>query len=217
MRQFWTREEDDVLRDLARRGVSLIDEMHRLPGRTHAAARQHAWRALKLRLREDAWTAREHAILRRIYSSDEAVKHGVGRLLPHRTYSAAKQEAARLGIVNQDVDRVYGRSLIFYRAERALAGGRMASIRELAAELNASISATKRALLKQHGKRTRIGDYGHTASGGLEALWTLGSAPDVARPAPKAPAVVSRHTRARARVRSGRFDPFATLRQQIAA
>ncbi|CAB3783193.1 hypothetical protein LMG28688_01598 [Paraburkholderia caffeinitolerans] len=217
MRQFWTSEEDDVLRDVARRGVGLIGEMHRLPGRTHSAARQHAWAALKLKLGGRVWTDDERETLRRIYASDESVKHAVGRLLPGRTYSMAKQEAVRLDIASGKVRRVYGYSLIFYRAERLLADGRKVSVKQLAAELGSSISATKRALKRQHGVRTRVGDYGRLSNGHWEDLWMLGSGPDAPRPPRRTAAQVCRLKRARAKVREGRIDPFATLRQQIAA
>lgn len=217
VRRLWTKAEDDVLRDVARRGVPLIGEMHRLPGRTWAGARQHASSHLKLRLAQRTWTDAEHEILKQIYASDESVKHAVARLLPSRTYGMAKQEAAKLGIVNQDVQRVYGYSLIFYRAERLLADGRKASVKELAAELGASISATERALQKQRGTRARVGDYGRLSNGGLENLWMLGCGPDAPRPARKTSAEACRIKRARAKVRTGRIDPFATLRQQVAA
>lgn len=217
MRRLWTEAEDDVLRDVARRGVPLIDEMHRLPGRTWAGARQHAWSHLKLRLAARKWTDEEHAILRQIYASDESVKHGVARLLSTRTYSQAKQEAVKIGLANLGIRRVYGYSSIFYRIERALAEGRKASVKELAAELGVSISQTGRALNKQRGTRVRVGGYGRLSNGGLEDLWMLGAGPDEPRPARKTATAACRAKRARAKVRAGRFDPFSTLRQQIAA
>lgn len=218
MRRLWSEEEDDVIRDVARRGLSLIDEMHRLPGRTWAGARQHAWSHLKLRLSvQRAWSDDEHAILRQIYASDESVKHGCARLLKSRTYNQAKQEAAKIGLANQGVHRVYGYSSIFYRIERALAEDRAASVKELAAELGVSIAATGRALNKQRGARARVGDYGRISNGGLEDLWVLGSGPDAPRPPRKTSTAACRTKRARAKVRAGRFDPFSTLRQQIAA
>ncbi|QGZ56735.1 hypothetical protein [Paraburkholderia acidiphila] len=217
MRKLWTEAEDDVLRDVARRGVPLIDEMHRLPGRTHAGARQHAWNYLKLRLGRHAWTEEEHAVLRQIYASDESVKRGVARLLPSRTYNQAKQESAKIGLANQGVQRTYGYSSIFYRIERALADGRAASVKQLAGELGVSISAVGRALNKQRGTRARVGDYGRLSNGGLEDLWMLGAGPDAPRPPRKTSSEACRTKRARAKVRAGRFDPFSTLRQQIAA
>ncbi|WP_321896014.1 hypothetical protein [Paraburkholderia heleia] len=217
MRRLWSDDEDDVLRDVARRGVLLIDEMHRLPGRTYCAARQHAWSHLKLRLGRRTWSEEEYAILRQIYASDESVKRGVARLLPSRTYNQAKQEAAKIGLANLGVQRVYGYSSIFYRIERVLADGRKASVKQLAAELGVSISAVGRALNKQRGSRARVGDYGRLSNGGLEDLWVLGAGPDAPRPPRKTSSEACRGKRARAKVRAGRFDPFATLRQQVAA
>ncbi|WP_154677980.1 hypothetical protein [Paraburkholderia nodosa] len=217
MRRLWSEAEDDVLRDVARRGVPLIDEMHRLPGRTHAGARQHAWSYLKLRLGQRPWTDEDREILKQIYASDESVKHGVARRLPHRTYNQAKQEAAKRGFANPDVRRVYGYSSIFYRIERVLGDGRNASVKQLALELDVSISAVGRALNKQRGTRARVGDYGRLSNGGLEDLWALGAGSDAPRPPRKTSSEACRVKRHRAKVRAGRFDPFATLRQQVAA
>ncbi|MBB6320570.1 hypothetical protein [Paraburkholderia tropica] len=217
VRSLWTPQEDEILRDVARRGMALIDEMHRLPGRTHAGARQHAWKYLKLRLGQRTWTEEEREILKQIYASDESVKHGVARLLPNRTYNQAKQEAAKRGFSNPAARRVYGYSSIFYRVEHVLADGQKASIKQLAFELDVSISAVARALNKQRGARAHVGDYARLSNGGLEDLWMLGAGPDAPRPPRRSSSQACRVKRHRAKVRAGRIDPFATLVRQVVA
>jgi hypothetical protein len=214
----WSLDEDNTLRDIAREKLVLLTQMHRLPGRTYYGSLKHA-NEIGISFRADNWSKREQATLRRIYKSPESIKHAVARLLPKRTYAAAKDEALRLGIAGKK-DRPksgYGYSALFKRIEAALDCARMATVEELATELDASLNGIYRALTNRRGDRVRVADWLRASNGGLVAAWALGSGPDAERPARKTPAQACREYRARERTRRGGFNPFAGLIQQVAA
>jgi hypothetical protein len=216
----WSPLEDAILLGISKRGETLVAQVHRLPGRSYDGAKKRA-SELGITFRATPWTERERAILRRIYKSDESVKHAVARLLKNRTYAMAKSEAQQLGISGTKGERrVYGYSAIFRGVERLLAGGRMESMTVLAEELGVTVSGVRSAILRQHGKRIRIGDYRRVNGGGLADLWVLGSGPDAQRPPRKTPSEACRSYRQRLRIRDGAFNPFAglgNLPQQVSA
>ncbi|MGF6643133.1 hypothetical protein [Paraburkholderia sp. GAS82] len=216
----WDELEDAILLEISKRRHVLLDEMHRLPGRTYNGARKRA-SVLEITFRVKPWSDRERLILRRIYRSDDSIKAAVARLLPDRTYVMAKSEAQRLGISGSKPSRKgYGYSTIFRGIERLLAGGRMESMNCLASELGVTVCGVRSAIKHQHGKRIRVGDYRRVNGGGFAKLWVLGAGPDAPRPARKSAKDACRSYRERQRIRSGDINPFAGLMtspQQVSA
>jgi hypothetical protein len=206
----WSEDEDAVLAELSRNRLRLSEHMHRLPGRTYYGARKHA-DLLQLTFRNGAWTRAEQAALRKIYRSNESVKHAVARLLPGRTYTMAKAEARRLGITGAKRKREYGYSAIFRGVERLLKGGKRMTISELAASLGVSICGVRGAVEKQHGKRIRVVEYPRVNGGSRTRRWALGAGPDELRPRRKTAKEACSEYRARQRIRAGAVNPFATM------
>lgn len=215
----WTDDEDAQIAKLAERGLTLIDNMHLLPGRTYDAAKVEASR-LGISLKDAAaWSPEDRHQLRAIYKGNESIKAAVHRLMPHRGYLAAKREAQRIGIAGT-ISRAgrTGYSWVFAAIEAALADdGRMTQA-QLATATGASANAVNKAIAKNHGKKIRIADHTRASKfGNHEGLWELGAGPDVPPPAPKTSSAASRDWRARERIRSGHVDPFAGLVQQVTA
>lgn len=212
----WNELEDAVLADVAERKAQMREHMHLLPGRTYYAALQRA-QSLGIVFRLKAWSPQEIAILKRIYASNESIKHAAARELPDRTYPMVKSEAQRLGIcAPKRMPRGYGYSAVFRGVERLLAPDEdgtapMMSVAEIAAELRVASESVRSALKRQHGKRVRVADFGRAGGGGRAQLWALGSGPDAVRPPRKTNSEASRQYRERRRIRGGTFNPFAGL------
>jgi hypothetical protein len=215
----WSNEENNVLADIAKQGLTLITQMHRLPGRSYDAAKVHASR-VGVALSDGAvWSPAERATLRRIYRSNESIKVGVKRLLPHRGYLAAKGEAQRIGL--SGTKSRAGREGYSWVEAAIIAilddGGRM-TVKQLAAATGASAHATDTALNRQHGKKFRVGDWSRSSiRGNWAALWELGSGDDAPRPPRKTSSQSSRECRHRMNTLGGASNPFATLMRQVAA
>lgn len=212
----WTDEEQQVLRGIAEQGLTLIDHMHLLPGRTWHGARVFASKA-GISFGWNAWTPEERDRLREIYQSDESIKVGLRRLLPHRSYGAAKGEAQRMGLMGTK-KRVgsKGRSWVLRAIEMKLADDKQMTIPELVIATGASVSAIFQALNAVRGKRVHVGRWTRRSTvGDWMAVWELGPGPDAPRPPRKSAAASARDWKARKRLRAGIFDPFATLAQQV--
>lgn len=211
----WSDDEIATMARIAAAGETLISQMHRLPGRTWAAARIVASREGIVFKDSVTWSADEQARLRKIYRSNESIKLGVRRLLPGRSYLAAKGEAQRLGLsgTKPRTGRT-GYSWIERALEAALADGSRMTAKQLAAITGASINAIGKVLAKNRGTKFRVADWSHA---GAAALWELGSGPDAPRRARRTSAEACRAYRQRQRIRAGHVDPFATLIQQVTA
>lgn len=214
----WLDEENAQIKTLAEQGLTLIDNMHLLPGRTHDAAKVQASR-LGVCLKDAAtWTPEDHKLLRAIYRGDESIKAAVRRLLPHRGYSAARHEAQRLGIAGVKRAGRSGYSWVFAAIEIALEDGKRLTSNQLITVTGASKNAVNTAIRNNHGKKIRIGDYTRESKvGNRSALWELGAGPDAPKPPPKSTAECCRDFKARKRAAAGHFDPFAGLVQQVTA
>lgn len=210
----WTTEEIATMAQIAKEGVPLISQMHRLPGRTWAAARLYASKEGIAFKESTSWSAEEQALLGKIYRGNESIKLGVRRLLPHRSYLAAKGEAQRLGLsgTKPRTGRT-GYSWIERALEDALAAGARLTVKQLAKKTGGSINAIGKVLAGQRGKKFRVADW---ARGGA-AIWELGSGPDAPRRAARSAADACRAYRERSRLRAGHVDPFASLIQQVTA
>lgn len=214
----WTPEEEEVLREVSRTGVTLLSQMHRLPDRTHTSAR--GWASKKgIPLKEtQAWSFEERQILRRIYRGEASLKVGLKRL-PGRTYAAAKTEAARLGLAGMRAGkRGSGYSWVENAISKLLEDGGRMTVKQLSAACGASQNAADKALNRQRGKKFRVGDWTRTSiHGDWSGLWELGSGPDADRPARKSASQACREWRARKNCSSTDFNPFSTMLMQVAA
>ncbi|MEZ7524028.1 hypothetical protein [Burkholderia vietnamiensis] len=210
----WSDEETATIAQIAAEGVTLISQMHRLPGRTWAAARIHASRERIVLTEAVAWSPEEQAALRKIYRSNESIKLGMKKLLPHRGYLAAKGEAQRLGLsgTKPRTGRT-GYSWIERALETVLEDGGRMTVKQLAQKTGASVNAIGKVLTKQRGKKFRVGDWSRP---GGAAMWELGTARDAPREQ-RAPADYCRVYREKCRIRAGHINPFASLVHQVTA
>jgi hypothetical protein len=214
----WAEEEDAVLRDVAESDVTLISQMHRLPGREWNAAK---CRASKLGLalsNHVEWSDEERAILREIWASDTSIKVGM-KHLPRHGYDDARSEAQRLGISGKRgrAGRI-GYAYVKPAIEAALKKDSPQRADQLAAATGATIRQVHKVLRAGHSTVFRIDGWFRKATfGDPAACWALGNAPDAPRPNPKPAHVSQKESAARMRVRHGRFNPFATLVMQVAA
>lgn len=216
----WSQAEDAVLAAIVKEGLSLISQMHRLPGRSHAAAKNYASKMDMLLSGATAWTPEEQSILRKIYRGKESIKLGVSRLLPNRSYLAAKGEAQRLGLsgTKKRVGRT-GYSWVERAIETVLdATSEQLSTKQLAEKTGASINAISKILAKQRGKKFRVGAWTRTGNvGDWTGMWELGKGPDAPRPPRRSNTQNCRNYRRKQQIRAGHVNPFATIVQQVAA
>jgi len=215
----WQDHENEQIKRLAEQGLTLIENMHLLPGRTHDAAKCQASR-LGISLTEaEAWSKEDRKILRAIYAGKESIKAEVRRLLPHRGYGAARREARLLGIAgSKGRAGRSGYSWVFAAIEIALEDGRKLTSNQLIAVTGASKNAVNTVLRNNHGKKIRIGDWTRENKvGNFSGLWELGAGPDAPKPPKKSSTAACRDFRARKRALAGHFDPFAGLVQQVTA
>ncbi|MBB2928371.1 hypothetical protein [Paraburkholderia silvatlantica] len=215
----WSPEEKAVLKAIAGERLTLISQMHRLPGRTWEGAKNQAAK-LDISLSEAMkWTPRERKLLAQIYRSKESIKQGVRRLLPHRNYVEAKGEAQRIGLSGKKMRRGReGYSWVWEAIERALADGQSMTCAQLMVATGASRNSIDKLLARYHGKKVRVGDWARSGRcGNLSAKWELGVGPDALKPPRKTASIACREYRERQAVRAGRVDPFASLVRQVSA
>lgn len=214
----WSEQEDAVLREVGATDVTLLSQMHRLPGREWNAAKCRAAKLGISLLNRVEWTAEERQILREIWASNLSIKIGMKRL-PHRSYDAARSEAQRLGIGGKrGTTGRTGYAFVQPAIEAALRKESPQRADQLAFVTGATIRQVHKVLRAGHSKVFRIDGWVRKATfGDPAACWALGSAPDAPRPDPKPAHVSQKESAARMRVRRGRFDPFATLVMQVAA
>jgi hypothetical protein len=213
----WSDDEDATLEAIAKEGVPLISQMHRLPGRTWESAKSHA--TVKGFRFKEVWSDAEREILRQIYAGNESIKLGVSRHLPGRSYASAKAEAARLEIAGA-VSRGErtGYSWIDRSIEALLVAGARMTVRQLAKQIGAQARSVHNLLSKMRGTKYRIAEWTReTLTGDWAARWELGVGPDARRPARMTATECCRGYRQRLRMRAGAANPFASLVQQVAA
>ncbi|SMG00348.1 hypothetical protein [Burkholderia singularis] len=215
----WTDEEKAELASIAREGLHLVSHMDRLPGRTYEAAKIYASK-LGIALSDaSAWADDERETLRRIYRGNESIKSAVRRLLPHRSYIAAKGEAQRLGLsgTKKQTGRT-GLSWVERAIEMMLERHDLLTIRELAEKTGASTHGIGRILVRQRGKKFHVGGWiRERGTGDWAGRWSLGGGIDAARPARQTATEACRKWRMKQRIRAGHVDPFANLIRQVTA
>lgn len=215
-RILWTPAEDVILSEIYRSG-RVVDQISRLPGRTHRACIQ---RAVILGLSKAKpslmWSAEEDALIRAGYAAGTPVKQ-ILRDLPGRTDRATKSRAVRLGLSGKFKGKTGSDySWIEAGARRLLDDGMPMTCNAIAEALGASKPGTVHMLRRVHGKSFYIAGW-ERARGTWAAMWMVGKKQDAPRPIPETNAVRCRRARARRRIRTGGFNPFATLAMQVAA
>lgn len=211
----WTDEQDAILTDMYRAG-RVVDQMHRLPGRTHRACIQRAIRLGLSATQASSWTATEDQIIRAGYRKGIPVKVLLEQL-PGRTHRGTHARALRLGLngkFNGKTGSAY--SWIEAGARRLLDEGMPMSCRAIAEALGASKEGTVHMLRRVHGKSFYIADWERVDTG-WAAMWLVGKKADVPKPLPETNAAKCRRARDRRRIRTGGFNPFSTLAMQVTA
>jgi len=218
MGKAWTPEEKAILKEVSDSDLTLISQMHRLPGRTFSAARIHASRNDIGLKGPGMWSPAEIRILKKIYRGDESIKGAVAKLLPQRGYVAAKAEAVRLGLTGPKKRGRIGYSLVAAACEKALEDGQRFTADALSTKTGWKLHAVHRALAKARGKKFRVAEWTRLAiHGDFCAVWEIGTEPDAPRPARKHYSVSNREARVRRSIRAGNVNPFQTLINQVAA
>lgn len=218
MPKAWSTEEEATLKAISLSTDSLLSQMHRLPGRSWAAARTHASRIGIAMTEARAWSEEEREILRQIWRGKQSIKVGMRRL-PGRTYIAAKGEAQRLGLCGKRKrPGRTGYSWVEVAICCVLDAADALSIPEISRETGASIAAVGKILRKQRGKRFHVGGWSRaSAVGDWTMRWSLGAGPDAPKPLPKSSRQTCREWREKRRIRGGEINPFSALINQVVA
>jgi hypothetical protein len=211
----WSEAEDEILRDIYSTR-SLVTQLHRLPGRTFPGARM---RAKRLGLADpgfNAWTPEEDEIIRRAYANGTPIKVAI-RDLPGRLPRATISRAERIGLTGKFNGKTGSSfSWVEQAVRNALEDGIPLTVRQLADATGASLPGLNYIVRKLH--RNAIYIDGWTPFGnGHAARWMLGNKRDAAKPSAKPAAESCRQWRARRKLRTTGFNPFATAMQQVAA
>lgn len=211
----WTMEEDRILREIySTRG--LVSQIHRLPGRSFNAARMRAHRIGLADPAFNAWTPEEDEVVRRAYANGTPIKVAV-RDLPGRKPRATIARAERLGLTGK-FNGITGStfSWVEQALRSALEEGIPLTVRQLAAATGASLPGLNYTVRRLHGSGIYIESWAST-SNGHAARWMLGNKRDAQRPVPKRAADSCRQWRARQKLKTTGFSPFAIAMQQVAA
>ncbi|MBN3848164.1 hypothetical protein G3N58_15185 [Paraburkholderia sp. Ac-20342] len=214
----WSKAEEAILIEVSQSGVTLLSQMHRLPGREWNAAKCHASRMGINLSGFVAWTPEERATLRDIWAGSLSIKVGMKRL-PNRSYDAARAEAMRLGILGKRgrTGRI-GYAFVKPAIEAALKDSSPLRADQLAKLTGATVRQINKVLSAGRGQTFRVDSWMRKSTfGDVAARWALGNSADAERPAPKTSAQCCREYNQRVLVRAGQFDPFASLVMQVAA
>jgi hypothetical protein len=214
----WTPEDRQALRDIARDGLVLAQEIHRFPGRTYVALKTQASKMGIVISERRGWSDDERAVLKEIWESPVAIKIGLKRL-PGRTYAAVRAEAVRMGIAG--LRGRTGRSGYGWVApaiDRALKVGSPLTVARLVQLIGASDRQVAKVLSDRRGVDYHVGDWERVGgAGGYAPMWASGPGEDALKPRAKPAAKSNREQRHRRFLLTGRHDPFAGLIRQVTA
>lgn len=215
MRAAWSPEEDTILADIYRAG-RVIDQIARLPGRTHRACIMRAIRLGISEVKPSTWAASEDAIIRAGYRKGTPVKELLAQL-PGRTHRGTIARAQRIGMSGRfDGKTGSAYSWIEQAARELLDNDVPMTCRAIADAVGASRIGTTHMLRRVHGKSFYIAGW-ERAGSCWAAAWLVGRKQDAPKPIPDTNAARCRRARARQRIRTGGFNPFASLANQVAA
>jgi hypothetical protein len=203
----WTETEKAILREIYASG-KIVEQLHRLPGRTTGAAWRQASKLGLKRYYPCDWTPEEDAILRDAYANGTPLKCAL-KNLPGRTHRGMRDRAACIGLAgtfNGITGTTY--SWVANDVKRLLADGQPMSSRKLALLTYASLPSIHRVTNRLHGKEIYIADWENSGNG-YAAIWALGNLEDAPKPTAIPISVRCRTYRRNKRVKAGKTNPFA--------
>lgn len=213
----WSPEDDARLREFHASTLSTEEIARQFEGRT-AFGVQSRMNKLQLGARAIArarWTPAEYEILKRIWFEEGTMKMLIAKNLPKRSWRTTFDHGLALGLPPRGpLARRHAFSWVTQELDRVLAAEPNLTVSEIIARCPCSRERVTTLLAEGHG--AKYFKSGWHASG-RAPRWSLGSGPDAPKAARATATETGRRARMRKRVRTGRFDPFATLRQQIAA
>lgn len=222
-RILWTPAEDALLRELHPSGLSYDEIAARIAPRSRNAVEQ---RCVKLhlgplphgRLR---WTPADDEILRAVWTQKGSLKQLSAKYLPRRSPAAMSDRGRELGLAPRPQTlRNSNYSWVADEVRSALLATPDLTVSQLAERCTASRRRITMVLAEGHGKGFWRSGWDHRrgkGGGRRSPRWSAGFEDDVPPPSPLGNTLRMRLVRARAKVGEGRFDPFATLVQQVAA
>jgi hypothetical protein len=209
MKQFWTKEEDALLRKVFSEGKQIKDVVPLFPGRT--------LESVKARVRNQGitypcnrhWSAEEDAILREIWLAPRSIKNGLHRL-PDRSYHSAKIRAKRLNLGMKPPSERGAQSWVLRAIIAVLGNGVQMTAQQIAVATGADRGSIQLHLARLRGVQFRVGGWERINSNHLSMRWALGPGEDAPKPSRK-PALESHKAfRERMRIKKARLNPFAT-------
>lgn len=203
----WSADEEATLRDIYLAG-NVPNEIHRLPGRSVAAARRYAHRIGIKQGRAPNWSPDEDAILRIGYAAGTPLKE-ILKSLPGRTYRGIRSRADHIRLAGQFQGLIgCSYSWVSEAVTQELSAGTPMTSYALADAIGASYPSIRRVIRKMHRNGAYISGWARTRNG-YAASWALGDLPDAPKPAPLSVAESCRLYRKHRRIKRGAFDPFA--------
>lgn len=164
------------------------------------------------------WGDEELAALRRIWFERGSLKSLVPKHIPNRGWRSAMDMGRQIGLPRRDAHLRTGYSWVSEEVCRVLSELPNLTVSELADRTSGSRARVSQILAASHGVRFYQSGWTRsrsTGQGDWMPRWSLGSLPDVPKPTKAIPAERMKRYRARLKLRSGRYDPFATLAQQV--
>jgi hypothetical protein len=222
MRRDWTPEEDAQLRAFHATDLNAEQIALRFVDRTTDSVNGRM-RKLRLGLRTIArakWTAAEVALLREVWFEKGSLKEVAARHFPSRGWRGLMEQGRELGLPIRTKLRGSSYSWVAEEVNRVLAAEPNLTVPELVKRCAGSRKRITTLLADGHGteyfksgwERVRV-----SGNGGWWPRWSLGAGPDAPKPEAMSDAFNGRQYRARQRVRTGKFDPFASLVGQVAS
>jgi len=166
------------------------------------------------------WDDEELAALRHIWFERGSLKSLVPKHIPNRGWRSAMDMGRQIGLPRRDARLRTGYSWVSEEMRRVLGELPNLTVPELAERTTGSGSRVRQVLKAGHGSSFYRSGWtrSHAAGeGDWVARWSLGSLPDVPKPEKVVPAARMKRYRKRLKVRSGHYDPFAALAQQVSA
>ena len=214
-RRKWTPEEDAILADIYSTR-SLVSQIHRLPGRDFNGARMRAHRLGLADASFNAWTPEEDEVIRAAYANGTPIKEAM-RDLRGRKHRATIARAERLGLSGKFNGKTGSTfSWVEQAMRRVLEDGMPLTVYQLAEATGASIPGLYHATRRLHGNGLYIESW-QGFGNGYAPRWMFGMKRDAKKPAAKSTSDSCRQWRARQKLKSTAFNPFAIAMQQVSA
>ncbi|MDR5825851.1 SANT/Myb-like DNA-binding domain-containing protein [Caballeronia sp. LZ043] len=165
-----------------------------------------------------AWTPEEDALLREIWKKPGALKWS-GDLFPGRTVNAIRFRGhVGLKLPRRAALRASTYSWCEEVVDAALKAGFVGTVFQIAEVTPASHQRIRQIVRAKEGEKYYIAGWEKRTNGcDWTPKWAWGDEPSVPKPACQTRSQISKRYRARAKLKLGQFNPFATLAQQVVA